>query len=927
LDPRKAKDLFASLQKKLDESTRRRLTMDYRRGATVVTLGPSAALIRAQVQSIREKARREDPRVFGFRSEGGWSGTPTLEIDGDSFVVAPCRSTLEVRERLARSEDDGQRLIVITALSESELGEDVVARLARRRLAAIDPWEGVVRLFQASKVDPRLRREGWMANALIESAPPGGYPAVPAGVLDRDTAWTAFFVHRLGLPDGRPDPVALLRWSLDPRQTPRFESLDTAARQGVRQRLRETAGIVGSAVVDCLEAGNGLLAVPIGLALGVVFADNVSPEDTITLRQAAVRVERFLGGMPIAPDVGAQWKTAAELVLRETPDARLRSDVMARADTVLEHLGVATFAYVSDWSPAGFQQRLARFAAALHDALDRGILGDVWSRLQTVSRHQLAVAHSDQVRRAEMAARLVRWLLSPVMPPSDSLANAARAYAQSSSLVDLARIALRAGDAVQPLAVTYASVLSEVADRRETENRRFGELLVDWIATGSTSGDVLPVEQVIERVIGPLAVEAPVLLVVVDGMSVPVWRDILEDLSRQGWAPLSPVDAPIAPGIATVPSVTQYSRTSLLSGRLTSGAASDEKRAFEAHPSLVQVSKTQFPPVLFHKGELSQPGGRALSEAVRSEIASPDRRIVAAVVNAVDDYLAKADQVRPRWSLEYLPLVAALLHEARMAGRVVVFASDHGHMLDDETQISRNEYGDRWRGNDQKLEEGEIVLAGPRVAANGGRVIVPWSERTRYGMRKNGYHGGATLQEMIVPIAVVSAGMQINGWIERSPVYPQWWEEPDAAPQTAIQLPAPQPLAPARKGRTAPLFEQLELARVPAGPSWIDLLIRSEVFASQKKLAGRVAPPDDQFKSLLVALEERGGKLTRATLAHRLGLPLVRVAAFIAAARRVLNVEGYAVVRFDETTDAIELNRELLLAQFELESSADGRTQ
>ena len=245
-----------------------------------------------------------------------------------------------------------------------------------------------------------------------------------------------------------------------------------------------------------------------------------------------------------------------------------------------------------------------------------------------------------------------------------------------------------------------------MAERREEENRRFGELLADWIATGSTSGDLLPVEHTIERVIGPLAGEVPVLLVVVDGMSVPVWREILEDLGRQNWASLEPADAPIPPGLATVPSVTQYSRTSLLSGRLTSGAAADEKRAFEAHPALVRVSKTQFPPVLFHKGELSQPGGRALAEPVRSEIASPDRRIVAAVVNAVDDYLAKADQVRPRWSLEYLPLVAALLHEARMAGRVVVFASDHGHLLDDETRISRNDFGDRWRSDDQKVGRG-----------------------------------------------------------------------------------------------------------------------------------------------------------------------------------------------------------------------------
>ena len=45
---------------------------------------------------------------------------------------------------------------------------------------------------------------------------------------------------------------------------------------------------------------------------------------------------------------------------------------MTRADTILEQLGVATFAYLSDWSPTGFHQRLVRLAAALRDALARG---------------------------------------------------------------------------------------------------------------------------------------------------------------------------------------------------------------------------------------------------------------------------------------------------------------------------------------------------------------------------------------------------------------------------------------------------------------------------------------------------------------------------------------------------------------------------
>jgi hypothetical protein len=107
-----------------------------------------------------------------------------------------------------------------------------------------------------------------MANALIEAVPPGGYAAVPAGVLDRDTAWTAFLVHRLGFPDGRPDAVAILRWTLDPGGLARYESLDATVRQGVHARFEETAGLVGAAVARLLDAGHGALAVPLGTASG-----------------------------------------------------------------------------------------------------------------------------------------------------------------------------------------------------------------------------------------------------------------------------------------------------------------------------------------------------------------------------------------------------------------------------------------------------------------------------------------------------------------------------------------------------------------------------------------------------------------------------------------------------------------------------------
>ena len=47
-------------------------------------------------------------------------------------------------------------------------------------------------------------------------------------------------------------------------------------------------------------------------------------------------------------------------------------------------------------------------------------------------------------------------------------------------------------------------------------------------------------------------------------------------------------------------------------------------------------------------------------------------------------------------------------------------------------------------------------IQGQRVAVEGHRLIAPWSERVRYGMMKNGYHGGLTPQEMVVPIVVLS---------------------------------------------------------------------------------------------------------------------------------------------------------------------------
>lgn len=59
-------------------------------------------------------------------------------------------------------------------------------------------------------------------------------------------------------------------------------------------------------------------------------------------------------------------------------------------------------------------------------------------------------------------------------------------------------------------------------------------------------------------------------------------------------------------GLATVPSVTEVSRTSLLSGRLLQGNSGTEKAAFAEHPALVEQCRSSYPPVLFHKASLQE---------------------------------------------------------------------------------------------------------------------------------------------------------------------------------------------------------------------------------------------------------------------------------------------------------------------------------
>jgi hypothetical protein len=183
----------------------------------------------------------------------------------------------------------------------------------------------------------------------------------------------------------------------------------------------------------------------------------------------------------------------------------------------------------------------------------------------------------------------------------------------------------------------------------------------------------------------------------------------------------------------------------------------------------------------------------------------------------------------------------------------------------------------------------------------------------------------------VIPITVLAAGdIRLAGWAEVPDPTPEWWEVAPVVgtpPALVLPLKPPEPKLP-KTPRT--LWDTIEPEPAltaaatseqqpsPMPPDWLAALLASPLFIEQKKLGGRAVPADDVFGSLLASLDGAGGKLTATALARKLGLPVFRLRGLLAVVQRVLHIDGFAVLGRDEQSDTVELNRLLLLRQFDL---------
>jgi hypothetical protein len=222
--------------------------------------------------------------------------------------------------------------------------------------------------------------------------------------------------------------------------------------------------------------------------------------------------------------------------------------------------------------------------------------------------------------------------------------------------------------------------------------------------------------------------------------------------------------------------------------------------------------------------------------------------------------------------------------------------------------MRRSGSADRYRFPEEGApEEDEVLLAGRRVLEEGGGVVALATEAVRYTpSRKLGYHGGATPQECLAPLAAISpAAKGPEGWAKTVENVPPWW-------YAGGVLPA-EPTAKPKARRAEPLFEGV------AGieRDWVRELLNSPAFAEQMRIAGGRLD-GARAEQALRALAARNGVLMKPALAQRVDLPQFRIDGFLSNFERVLNVDGYPVVSVDDS-ETVRLDIDLLKKQFGLE--------
>src|SRR5437660_463286 len=244
--------------------------MDAGGGATMNVAAISPQQLRSLVEDKWQ--RDQEAPAVGLHVTTAWRGPGEVEFDFGKASVVRADTVFQVREALLSAERAKDRIILLTKLQQGDLGHDVVARLARSRLFPIDHWASLCSLFKAKELDRSICDQA-IAQALLEYAPPDGYPPVSAGVLDAGTVWRAICRHVFDMGEREPDLVTLMLWATTKSGSSRYVHASEELRDSLRHRLVGNLGDAADSILRFVENGANADALALGVVCQVVFGE------------------------------------------------------------------------------------------------------------------------------------------------------------------------------------------------------------------------------------------------------------------------------------------------------------------------------------------------------------------------------------------------------------------------------------------------------------------------------------------------------------------------------------------------------------------------------------------------------------------------------------------------------------------------------
>ncbi|XXT25144.1 BREX-2 system phosphatase PglZ [Sorangium sp. So ce429] len=971
----------------------------------------SCELIKKELELLHQRQHRTlRSAIFASLADPTGEGAfldVTLRGEALRFRVIDTSGELDLRRKLAR--EDGETAVYIVPFAR-QLPRDLEAVFASGRLwwprvewllpGRFGAKSGTPRLL-GSKLRSVAQREGTRAYARGE-----------APSIDLDDAWLVFLRDRLGIEGLETEAQLFAATLLDREHRGKALAALLAQVKDAQdelavvleRRMGPSAPRVLSAWLSDASVELAAMAI-VGEAARSALSERQGQAFNLLTTVIEMRVLQT-PGHPLRPARKADGMAglARALVdlgylmplvwqkLEGPANDPLRRAILGEAEALLAGEHVRPHALGSNRLPFVFAHRCKVFVGAIEAAADaadgsaaRRALDAVSSAAVDLLAHDAARGDEALEEQVEMAARLAAFLGEPAArsataqpegaePPQAEVIGLATFQAEVGAYVDWARQTVRS-DGSGPLGNGLQRLVGQVDRVRDALDARFARAYARLVGKkgdrgvlrgsarlpGGRSAEVLLIEDALARMgLGLLerSKDLRLLILCMDGMSganlAELWASFdgargaafsTSSVERTSFVPVS--RGPRVPVLAHVPTITKLSRSALFAGRaLVPGEGLDTGRdgdRLAQHPLVQRMGEV---PIVLLKGDVLGQGGGLSDDA--SRIVKGDRRVVAVVVNAIDDQLKGSAQLHVTLSAERIRPLRGLLEAAESTGRLVLLVSDHGNIgsmrfigaavRSAGKEIEGAERGARYRSlapSDTAAADEIELPAGALVMPEGvNRVAVAVHETLRYtSMTHAGEHGGASLAEVVAP-AVLLAPRGLLPELEALGVHeapldpPAFWDRDRAraAREAAAATPAAAPAhaavtteaAPAPRKGPAQVALPFEASRPAAPRELAEVLFKARLFRNQISEIPEVDQP--RVREAIALLLRHGGRMTWDGFAVALKIDAagkgVRVPGFMSRVERVLNVDQESVVEMDRKSQTITLDERLLQAIF-----------